>query len=276
MSQGYAVGNALTGLAVGSFFWSTGYTTNRDRLNDGVMDSLAASNGSAATSLKLWFDMGAATALVGIALLNHNLNTGASMLIAIDAADDGAFSTNLVTVKAPSQIASVLAPNQKDTVLQFPSVTRRWWRLTFAYSGSITITIGELQALSSITALSRTAAYGAGETERYVLNRNESRTGNIRSTFLAGPLRTKSLPFVDLVGTSQRDELMTMWRATKGGNANLLWIEFIESTATAATAAAQECLWGKLEPLMSWTQPDFNLYTPGGLTVTGLGREVGS
>lgn len=274
MSQGYAVGSLISGLASTAFAWSSAYTTSKDRLNDGVIDSLAASAASAqASGQYLTIDLGSSQALVGFALLNHNLASGACT-VEVRATDDVAWGS-YVTAKAASTIVTA-APNQKDTALQFASVTKRYWRIIFVHTGTKIVTLGEVLALSAITSLSRHSVYGDGETERYVLNRNESKTGNIRSTFLAGPLRSKSLPFRDLQGTSQRDELLTMWRATKGGNSNLLWLEFIESTATAATAAAQECLWGKLEPTFTWTQDDFNLYTPSGLVLTGQGREVGS
>lgn len=60
MSQGYAVTNALAGLAETAFTWSSAYTTNRARLNDGVLDELAASAASAqASGQTLTIDFGA-------------------------------------------------------------------------------------------------------------------------------------------------------------------------------------------------------------------------
>jgi len=272
MSHGYAITSSLTGLAATAFAWSSAFTTGRDRLNDGVMDILASSAAAAqASGQTLSIDLGAATSLAGVAILNHNLASGACT-VSVTAGTDGL--TYGTTVKAASTIVTT-APNQKDTVLQFPSASFRYWRLTFVHGGTKIVTIGEVLALASITVLSRTTVYGAADTERYVLNRNDSETGNLRSTFLAGPIRSRTLPFKDL-STTERDELLTMFRATKGGNANLLWVEFIESVATAATAAGQECIWGKIAPTVSWTQDDFRLFTPGGMELTGLGREVGS
>jgi len=272
MSHGYATANALSGLAAGSFTWSSTYAIGRDRLNDGKMSVQAASGGSPqASGQTLSFDLGAATALVGIALLNHSLASGACT-VAVTAGTDGI--TYGTTVKAASVIVTT-APNQKDTVLQFPSASFRYWRLTFAHSGTKTVFIGEVLALTTITTLSRTTIYGAGETERYLLNQNASATGTVHSTFLGGPLRTKTLPFKDL-STAERDELLTMFRATKGGNTNLLWIETIYSTALAATSAEQECIWAKIEPEFSWSQDDYRLFTPSGLMLAGLGREVGA
>ena len=274
MSHGYAVTNALTSLAATAFTWSSAYTTGRDRLNDGRMDVPAASGSSAqASGQTLVFDLGSAQALVGIALLNHNLASGACT-VRVRAADDAAITTNVVTAKAASTIVTT-EPNQKDTVLQFPSVTKRYWELTFVHTGTKIVTVSEILALAAITALSRTTEYGTGEEERYVLNQNTSKTGTVHSTYLAGPLRSRTLPFKDL-STTERDELLTMFRATKGGNANLLWVEFIESTATAASSEAQECIWGKIAPSLTWAEDDFHLFNPSGLQISGLGREVGA
>lgn len=275
MSAGYAITNALAGLAATAFTWSTAYTTGRDRLNDGKQDYLAASGGSAAANVTLVIDMGSATALVGFVLLNHNLNNGASCTVLVEGADDAAITTNPVTAKAATEINGTSFPNKKDTVLQFPSVTKRYWRLSFTYSGNRILTFGEILAFTAITTLSRQTIYGAGEKGRYVNNRNESKTGYLHSTFLAGPLREKTLPYKDL-STSQRDELLTMWNATRGGNSNLLWIETIGSSALAASLAEQECMWGKLQDAFGWTQADYLLFDVPGLTLVGLGREVGA
>jgi hypothetical protein len=68
---------------------------------------------------------------------------------------------------------------------------------------------------------------------------------------------------------------MTMWRNTNGGALNLLWIDDINSTASAATLAQQRCLWGKLQPSLGWTEGDFSLFDVDGLTLVGTARGVG-
>lgn len=274
MSHGYGITSSLTGLAATAFTWSSGYAVSRNRLNDGLQDELAAGAATAQTSgQSLKFDLGAAGYLSAIALLGHNLASGACSVL-VEASTDN-FVSDTSMVKSLSTVPTS-APNDRDLVLQFPAVSRRYWRLTFTHTGSKLITIGEVLALASVTALSRQAAYGAGESERYVLNRVESTTGQMRSSFLAGPIRTKTMSFKDLQGTAQRDELMGMWRATRGGNANLLWVDFVESTSTAATAAGMQCLWGKLQESLGWTEGDYNLFGVDGLTLVGQGREVGS
>lgn len=273
MSHGYAIGSALSGLATSAFTWSSGYTTGVARLNDGIQDEVAAGSSSTqASGQTLKMDLGASTSLAGFALLSHNLATG-SCTVKVEGADDSGFTTNVVTAKAATTIVTT-APNNLDTVLQFPATARRWWRLTFTHVGLKTVRLGEVLALTAITALTRTKAYGYGEVERFIQNRTESYTGSIRATLLSGPIRTKRFAFKDLVGTSQRDELMTMWRATSGGVLSLLWVETLESTATAGSAASQECVWGKLSESHGWTETDFNLFDVDGFELTGLGREV--
>lgn len=272
MSQGYAVTNGLTGLAAASFTWSSAYTVNRTRLNDGILDELASSAGSAqASGQTLSIDLAGATALVGFALLNHNLASGACT-VAITAGTDGI--TYGTTAKAASTIVTT-APNSKDTVLQFPSASFRYWRLTFAHSGTKVVTLGEVLAFTSITTLTRSSIYGDGETERAIVNRNVSQLGHQRASFVGGPVRTKRRLYKDL-STTQKAEMRAMWAASNYGVTNMLWLEYIESTATAATDSAQECLWGKLEPSFDWTQGDYNLFDPSDFTLTGQGREVGS
>ena len=274
MSAGYGITNVLAGLAGTAFTWSSGYTTNRDRLNDGKQDELAlGSSTPQASGQTLIIDLGSAQSLSAIALLNHNLGTGACT-VRVDADTANTFAT-AVTAKAATTI-NTAAPYQKDTVLQFPAVSRRYWRLTFTHTGTKTVSIGELLFLAAPTVLSRTPTWGSGETERFITNRVETMTGNLRSTFVSGPIRTKDLPFVDLVGNSQRDEMMSMWRATLGGTLNLLWLDLIESTAIAATPDSQKCLWGKLQESLGWTEGDFQLFGLDGLVLVGQGREVGS
>lgn len=277
MSQGYAVTNALTGLAASAFTWSSGYTTSRTRLNDGILDEPAASAASAqASGQTLKIDLGSAQSLLGFALLNHNLASGACTVL-VEAATLSDYS-DAATIKAASTIVTT-APNHKDSFLQFPltqpSVTWRYWRLTFAHTGTKIVTIGELLAPTTVTTLSRHTIYGDGESERALMNRVSSGTGHQRATYLGGPLRTKRLVYKDL-STSEKAELRAMWAATTYGVNNLLWAEYIESTNTAATAAAQECLWGKIEDTFEWTCDDYGLFTTNPFNIVGQGREVGA
>jgi len=276
MSHAYALSNLLTGLAATAFTWSSAFTTGRNRLNDGLQDELAAGSSTAqASGQTLTVDLGSAQSVAAVALLNHNLATGACT-VAVTYADDSGFTVGTGTAKAASTVPTS-APNEKDLVLQFPAVSKRYWRLTFAHTGTKIVTLGELLLLGTITTLSRRRIWGHGEEERFITNRVETSTGNTRSTFLSGPIRTKRLPFKDLRGTSERNEVMSMWRASKGGCLKLLWIDTVESTATAATEEGMECLWGKLQESLGWTEDDFSLYTPdAALELVGSGREAGS
>lgn len=272
MSSGYAITNALAGLAASAFTWGTGYATGRDRLNDGEQDMQASGSLGASTSPQtLVIDFGTAVSLVGIALLEHNLGTG-GCTVKVEADTANTFAT-AVTAKDTTTINTTV-PYNRDTILQFPAVSKRFWKLTFTHSSTKTLRIGEILAFTSITSWSRQTAYGTGEEARYVQNRVASDTGKMHATLLSGPILTRSFPFKDLQGTSQRNELTTMWHATYAGVLNLLYIDLIESTDTASSAAAQVCIWGKLQESLGWTEDDYNLFGVGGLTLVGQGRAV--
>lgn len=274
MSQGYAITNAISGLAATAFTWSSAFTTNRDRLNDGKGDWLVAGSSSAqASGQTLTIDLGSATAIVGVALINHNLASGACT-VQVSSDDNSGFSSP--TVRKSATTINTSAPYEKDTILQFTSASERYWRLTFAHTGTKIVTLGELLLFTTITTLSRAEVFGRGEEERYPQNRIESPTGFQRATSLSGVQRVKRLPFKDLRGTSERDELMTMWRATRGGALNLLYIDEIDSNTSAGDAQSQQCLWGKLQATMGWTEDDYSVYEPTELVLTGQGREVSS
>lgn len=276
MAHAYATVNAAANLGAAAFTFTNMTASNKAFLNDAAMDRVCSATASNATR-SIDIDFGSATTIVGFALLNHNIAGWSPTSITIKAADDSGFSVGIVTAKAASGV-NTDAPNDKDLVLLFPAYTKRYWRIEFASSATETLRLGELFALggtSPYTMLTRTKAYGHGESEAYVTNRTESRTGNVRSTFLAGPIRTKRLPFVDSQGVSQREELMAMWRAAKGDVTNLLWVEYVESTNTAATDAGMECLYGKLQPALSWRETDFTLFDVDALELRQVGRDVG-
>lgn len=265
----------LTGLGVGAFTWSTGVTTDRDALNDNLQDKLCSGGGPAAV-VRLVVDLGAAQTVAAIAALSHTMAQYALPYVTVEAAADAGFTTSLVACR--SGPLPTTGPGTRDFVAQFTPVSRRYWRLSFQDLTPVNVipAIGELIFLSSVVTLPRLKTYGWGESERYVLNRVESRTGNVRSTFLAGPIRSKTWPFVDQQGFSQREALLAMWRATHGGNENLLWLEQVDSTsgAWAALSPGIDCLWGKLAPSMAWKESDFNLFDVDAFMLTGLGRAV--
>jgi len=273
VTHAYAVGNALSALGATAFTWSTGGTTNRAFLNDGRMDKPASSGGSATTT-DLTIDLGAATSLVGFALLGHSMATWTAPAVTVTGADDAAMTTNAVTAKAATSIVQT-APNHKDALLAFVAVSKRYWRLRFVDSSARTLSLAEAYAVTSFTSLARLKTWGHGESEEYKLNSVETRTGETRSTFLAGPIRTKKLPFSDL-NASEKAEVMAMWRATYGGASALLWAEQLNPTASAASAAEQECVLGKLTPSFDWTERDYSLFDVTALELRSLGREVGA
>lgn len=273
----WSYGNRLDGLAVANITWSSGYTTARDRLYDGRHDIKALGSSSATASGQyLQINFGSAQALAGIALLNHNLATG-SVTVTVTAADDSGMSTNAVTAKATTTVNTSF-PYERDTLLQFPSVSRQYWRITFAHSGSKQLQIGELLMLSTLTALTRNSVYGGHSNElRSVQRRVVSETGSMRVARISAPLRTMRFNFADLQGESQRDELLAMWNASEGGaKGNTLIAEYVESSVSAGSAQSQRCIWGRLQEVTGWSDDDYNIFGVTGFELQAAGREVGA
>ncbi len=273
----YAATNLLSGLAATAFTWSAGLNdTTRARLNDARMDSRYV-NGSPTTSLAVVIDLGSAIALTGFAVLNSNCAIQKTVSLKVESADDSGMSTNLVVRKAATTLDAI-APRNKDHVVQFASGTaRRYWRLTWAWTGTITsFAIGELWAFVSQVQLSRKSIYGGGESREFKLVDVQFYSGGSRSYKNGGPIRELTLPYQDLT-SSQIEELYTMQAAVSGGAAPFLWIPSYEATATAAADAEQEVIYGKITtPKFAFSENDYLLYTPNAFVITSLGREVGS
>jgi hypothetical protein len=273
MAHAYATANLASGLAAAAFTWSNAAATNRGFLNDGHMDR-RFDVGAVSSGVNVIVDLGAAKAVSAVALLNSNIAEATAPTVKVEYADDAGFTSGVTEAKAASA-PNTAEPSHKEHAFQFASATKRYWRVTWAWTGSFTLRLGELH-FAAPTALSRLKVYGHGEGEAYKTTRLETDTGELRSHFLAGPIRSKRLPFSEL-RAAEKAEVMAMFRATKGGALPLLWIEQQEAAATAAAAAAQECLWGKLEQEgVAWAEPDFGVFEPDEFMVRSMGREVGA
>lgn len=277
MAHGYCIANALSGLSASAFSESTAPadTATRAYYNDGRMGRVVAM-GSASTSQAWKFDLGSAKALVGVAVLNHNLySLSPSATIKVEGADDSGFSVNLVEAKAASTVASA-SIDRKDTVLQFPSVTRRHWKITASWSPSGVCSVGELFALQSVTSLSRASAYGSGEGLEFAVASHSTQVGEIRSALLGGPIVERRMSFADW-SASELEELRSMWIATSGPVRSMLWIDKVASSALAASVDEQRCVFGAIaESSFDWVQDDFGVYQPPSLTIRSRAREVGA
>ena len=279
MSFAYATTNLCSGLAAAAFTWSSGTAgATRSRLNDTKMSALYVNGASVASGINVVIDFGSAVALTGFAICNSNAavqKTNATLKV--ESADDAGISVNNVVRKAASTLNSALFYN-KDHVVQFSTGTaRRYWRLTWTWTGNVAdFAIGEIFAFNAQTVLSRKSIYGDGEAPEFKTASVEFYSGGGCAYFQGGPIRLKNLPFSDL-STSDRDELLTMWAATKGPATPFLFIPSYEATATAAAVAEQEVVFGQLMvDKFSWTQPDFNLFDPTQLVIRSLGREIGA
>lgn len=278
MSYAYAVSNKCRGLAASAFIWSAGLNdATRSRLNDSKMAALYVNGAAVASLTYLVIDFGIATQLSGIALLNHNAAVQkADAAVQITAADDAAITVNVVSVKAGTTLNNA-APYNKDHVLQFTPVTKRYWKLLFAWTGTVTnFAIGEIFAFNGQTQFTRKSIYGGGESPEMKVAAVDFYNGGGNAYFEGGEIRVKRLPFSDLT-LVQREEQMTLWRAVKGPVAPFLWIESFEATALAAAVAEQEVIYGRLMvDTFAWTEADYQLFGGPDLIVRSLGREIGA
>lgn len=271
MAHGWTATNKFSGLAASAFTWSNGASTDREFLNDGKWDR-RFSVGSSGSGFSVVIDAGAAIALNAIAVLNSTLGSLVGCSVLVEGADNAGISSGVVT-KAASSVATT-PPRHKEHVFAFPLATKRYWRLTFAWSGLSALYIGELVG-AQLTQLSRSICYGDGENESFATASLQTDSGDVRTNFLGGPFRARRLPFSELRDT-ERDEVGAMWRAGRGGATPVLWAHELNLTASAATAAEQNVLWGQVAAEWKWGSPDFNLNEVDALVLRTPGREVGS
>jgi len=284
VSYGYSVSNLvlplsssnITFLLSGTPIPPIDYSGSTSFLQDNRMDKVVnfGPQDLSSDTLDIDIDFGAAVALGGFAILNQNFSTvGCNCTVIASAASD---YSSPVTAKAATPLYGT-APRSKDHALQFPTVTKRYWRLRFDNGDAVTPYIGEVWAFGASVTLPRGSIYGSGETEEFFGPEVDFSNGNKTAFLLGGPLRTKNYQFADL-SLSDRDAFLSLWRSTKGFTSPFLWLEDIESTNVAATAAAQECIFGRLElPQFAWAQDDFGIYQPGSpFNIRSLGREVGA
>lgn len=274
----YAVTNLCTGLAASAFSWNGGTNdSTRSRLNDGKMSEPYVNGASVATLRAVVIDFGSAVTLTGIAILNSNCavqKTDARVLVT--GADDAAMSVNAVVAKAQTTLNST-APKNKDHVLQFGAVTKRYWQLFFAWTGNVTnFQIGEIFAFNAQAQLTRRAIYGDGEGRTFKTAEVEYYNGGTRGFRLGGPVRSLRLPFSDHTD-AQNEALYTMLAAVNGGASPFLWINSYEAGALAAANAEQEVIYGRItSPEFAFSVPDYQLFNPNDLLIKSLGREIGA
>lgn len=274
MAFAYAVTNLLAPLSSSAFTITTGTwdSATIPYLNDGRLAGLLRCTSSTANTVTI--DMGAATAISGFAILNHNLGAGSSGTCTVTATNDVTWATGIVTPKASSSLVAT-APADKDAVLQFASTSKRYWRLAFTHSAQA-LTIGELIAYSSATQLSRGMLDGSGDGLEIVTTSTKMLYGERVSTFFGGPLRSKTMRFADFT-EAQTLEMQTLFLATRGHVTPVLWINSYEAVSTAAAATERDCIYGKVQLERFDSQWVDHLYKQvPELTVLSLGREAGS
>lgn len=276
--SGYAwtITNALSGLAAGAFTWTSGPAdSTRTYMRDGRMGKqFVCSSATGGNTLAL--DLGSATTLRGLAFLNHNLASfGGTVTALVQAADDSAFSVNLVTAKALTTL-DFTKPHDKDFVLQFSAVTKRYWRIVLTWTGAQVLKVGEVFAFASATTLSRRDNYSSGEGHQYRLATVESDNLETRSYLMAGPRRTRRFVWGDR-SEAERAELEAMFYAAKGGLNPVLFILDVNETSTAAAATEQDVMFGKFDAdTFDYVFSDYSRNDAPAMVLRNLAREVGA
>lgn len=276
MAYAWTITNALSALAAANFVWTSGPSDATrlfmvDRRMGKQFVCTAASSGNT-----LNIDMGAATSLKGFAFLNHNLASfGGTVTAQVQAATLSDYS-NAADAKAITTL-DFTQPHSKDFVLQFPAVSKRYWRIILTWTGTKTLKVGEVFAYATATALSRKDVYGpSGEGHEIRVASVESDNLEQRAYQLAGPRRSKRMTFSDL-STSERAELEALFFATKGPINPVLFVLSQNEVATAAAADDTDVMFAKLDLTdFSYSDPDFRLFTPPVLVLQNLAREVGA
>lgn len=276
MSYAWTITNALAALPAASFVWQSGPSDDtrlymRDRRMGKQFACTAASSGNT-----LNIDMGAATSLKGLAFLNHNLASfGGTVTAQVQAATLSDYS-NAADAKAVTTL-DFTQPHDKDFVLQFAAVSKRYWRIIFTWTGSKALKVGEVFAYATATTLNRKDIYGpSGEGHEYRVASVESDNMEERSYLLAGPRRSKRMTFKDQ-SPSDLAELQALFFATKGPVNPVLFVLSQNEVATAAAADDTDVMFGKLDLReFNFSYPDFRLHDVPELVLRNLAREVGA
>lgn len=273
MTYAYATVNLARGLAASAFTVAGGAAdATRSYLNDGRLDRQYPGNASNVSNIAV--DLGSSQEVRGFAVLNHNLGGFTSPSVSAVAANSSDFVTDYVVIKNSTTMVTT-APKNRDTVMQFAGgVSRRYWALNFAWTGTQTPRYGEVFLYGAPTVLTRGFTDGTGEAEEFITVAAAMRTGDMRTTFLAGPVRSIRLRAQDYT-SSNNAELAAMWRASRGGAVPVLLIPSYDPSSAAATAAAQDVMLGRLGAEYSWAYSDFDLVQPPEMVLRSLGRAVG-
>jgi len=275
MAYAWTVTNALPATAA-SYVWQSGPSdATRAYLYDRRMGKQFVCT-AAASGNTLNIDMGAATSLKGLAFLNHNLASfGGTVTAQVQAATLSDYS-NAADAKAITTL-DFTSPHAKDFVLQFPAVSKRYWRIIFTWTGTKALKVGEVFGYASATPLTRKDIYGAsGEGHQVRVASVESDNLERRAYLMAGPRRSKRMTFSDL-SAAELAELEALFFATKGPVNPVLFILNQNEVSTAAAAADTDVMFAKLDlEDFSYTFPDFSRHAPPALVLLNLAREVGA
>lgn len=256
-------------LADAAFTWSDGTTANRASLHDGRMDTLFTS-ASDAGGVNVVIDFGAAVNVNAIALLNSNIASAVAPTIAIAFSDNNISYTTAKAATTPN----TQTPREREHVLQFPSASHRYWKVTWAWTGNFQLTLGNIFVGATIQP-QRYTVFGDEETPEYLVSVAGGYTGESRALYVGGPLRTKTIRLEDL-SASERDDYLTMYFAAKGGALPMLWCHLYEATAVAAPNDNQDVIFGRAtQPKPKWNGFDFGRYNLDAIVIESMARDIG-
>lgn len=221
-------------------------------------------------------DVGAGNAISCFAILNSNIATLSGARMELYANNDPTFSSGTIIAKALTTFSNT--GGRLDHVVVFPAVTARYWKPVWVWNGgSFSMTFGELW-LGSLTTLPRAVGQSHnGRASMYKSIKVTTMSGDERGHSVAGPITRRAVSVPDMSDTD-RDAWQTFFDDCRGGTRPTLWVENVNQVQTAASAAEQECLYGKLEQqLLADTESEPGRHEPAGrLSIRSFSRGVGA
>lgn len=274
MTHAYAATNLTRGLGASSWTLNLGGGPSDDTrlyLNDGRLDRQVVFASGASANIQV--DLGSAMEVRGLAVLNHNMSGFTSPIFSCEAGNSSNLVTDYILLTGVAETVPQTAPAHRDLVVQFATgVSRRYWRFNTSWTGASVLRVGEAFLYGAPSTLTRGFTDGTGESEEFITVPVQTRFGDARTSFLAGPIRSRRFRAQDY-SAANNAELQAMWRASRGGAIPLLWIN--DYSPGSFTTARKDVMLGRLGADYSWTYSDFDLVQPPELVLRSLGRAVG-
>lgn len=161
----------------------------------------------------LTIDLGAATEIDSLVIAKSN--HGNMETVVVEAADNSAFSTNLVTPIANLVIEMSQASSTTQDVYHFNAVTKRYWRLRYADTGGNVPQVGQVFLCKRLT-FQYPYEFGYSKSPEFQTSRSTALDGTLRGSAAIGGRKVLELPF-KLWSDTFRDEYIAFERTVIGG-----------------------------------------------------------